>query len=123
VCKASKRKKDKQRGADIETLGRNFIVGELLRAGLNCAVPIWDTGVDVIAWAGGSTTFVPLQLKTTLGQLSPKWCVDVTAGDENQNRYSPASATGDTLDLQQIVRNATNRVHRHRITLSPLQGT
>lgn len=68
-----KAKKNKKRGADIETLGRNFIVGELLRAGLNCAVPVWDTGIDVIAWTEGSATFVPLQLKTTLGQRFGIW--------------------------------------------------
>ena len=57
--------KDKQ---VVELLGRNRLVDELLRAGLEVAFPLRDRGIDLIAYADkgqGVQTFVakPIQMK------------------------------------------------------------
>lgn len=54
----------------VEILGRNQLVGELLRAGLEVSVPVRDRGIDVIAYADLFTTvpaFVarPIQMKAS----------------------------------------------------------
>jgi hypothetical protein len=35
----------------VELLGRNHLVGELLRAGLEVSLPLRDRGIDLIAYA------------------------------------------------------------------------
>jgi hypothetical protein len=57
----------KTRGRTIELAGRHYLASQLLAAGLHVAEPIVDVGVDLIMWAEGSTSFVPLQLKCTEG--------------------------------------------------------
>jgi hypothetical protein len=57
----------------IELLGRNRLIDELLRAGLEVALPIRDRGIDLIAYADtgeGVTTFAarPIQMKAASGQ-------------------------------------------------------
>jgi hypothetical protein len=52
----------------VELLGRNRLVDELLRAGLEVAFPLRDRGIDLIAYADkgqGVQTFVakPIQMK------------------------------------------------------------
>jgi hypothetical protein len=57
----------------IELLGRNRLVDELLRAGLEVALPLRDRGIDLIAYADsgeGVPAFVgrPIQMKAASGQ-------------------------------------------------------
>lgn len=57
----------------IELLGRNRLVDELLRAGLEVALPIRDRGIDLIAYADtgeGVTAFAarPIQMKAASAQ-------------------------------------------------------
>jgi hypothetical protein len=52
----------------LELLGRNYLVAELLRAGLEVGLPIRDRGVDLIAYADLNervSTFIarPIQMK------------------------------------------------------------
>lgn len=52
----------------VEIIGRHWLVGELLRAGLEVAVPVRDRGVDLIVYSGedrdpGSFVARPIQLK------------------------------------------------------------
>ncbi len=54
----------------IEILGRNRLVGELLAAGLEVAIPLRDRGIDLIAYvdlAAKASKFaaVPIQMKAT----------------------------------------------------------
>ena len=57
----------------IEIIGRNRLVNELLRAGLEVARPERDRGIDLIAYADLSPTvqsFIarPIQMKAASGQ-------------------------------------------------------
>ena len=52
----------------IELIGRNQLTAELLRAGLEVALPLRDRGIDLIAYADTGTdvatfTAVPIQMK------------------------------------------------------------
>jgi hypothetical protein len=52
----------------IEVLGRNRLVDEILRAGLEVALPVRDRGIDIIAYADidariSSFVGVPIQMK------------------------------------------------------------
>ena len=56
--------------ADHRTLGRNRLIDELLRAGLEVALPIRDRGIDLIVYADlgpGVAQFaaVPIQMKAS----------------------------------------------------------
>jgi len=57
--------KDPNHGNIIETLGRNHLIAQLIEDGVHAAVPMWDQGVDLLAYYGGDGKFVarPLQLK------------------------------------------------------------
>lgn len=62
----------------VEILGRDRLVGELLRAGLEVAVPIRDRGIDLIAYADIDEriqNFVakPIQLKAALKRSFGVW--------------------------------------------------
>ena len=69
------------RGVDsqlVEILGRNRLVNELLRAGLEVAVPIRDRGVDLVAYADVDErikVFVarPIQMKAALRRSFGVW--------------------------------------------------
>jgi hypothetical protein len=57
----------------VELIGRHYLMAELLRAGLEVAVPIRDRGIDLIAYAdidARITRFVscPIQMKATMGR-------------------------------------------------------
>lgn len=49
----------------IEMLGRNHLIAQLVGDGVHAATPLWDQGVDLIAYYKGQTGLVarPLQLK------------------------------------------------------------
>jgi hypothetical protein len=49
----------------IELLGRNHLVAQLIEDDVHAAVPMWDQGVDLLAYYGGTDRLVarPLQLK------------------------------------------------------------
>src|SRR5688572_7757316 len=52
----------------IELIGRNFLTAELLRAGVEVAIPVRDRGIDLIAYidldsANGRFLCRPIQLK------------------------------------------------------------
>src|SRR5205085_571466 len=59
-------------GQIVELRGRNWLVGELLRAGLEVARPERDRGIDLIAYADLDATgrFVarPIQMKAATGR-------------------------------------------------------
>lgn len=62
----------------VEILGRNRLVNELLRAGLEVAVPIRDRGVDLVAYADVDERikeFVarPIQMKAALRRSFGVW--------------------------------------------------
>jgi hypothetical protein len=51
----------------IEVLGRNHLIAQLIEDGVHAAVPLWDQGVDLLAYyehAGGLVAR-PLQLKVS----------------------------------------------------------
>jgi len=57
----------------IEILGRNRLIDELLRAGLEVALPLRDRGIDLIAYSDSGeniTAFVgkPIQMKAASGE-------------------------------------------------------
>src|SRR5688500_2541417 len=57
----------------VELLGRNRLVDELLRAGLEVALPIRDRGVDLIAYADlgpqlSAFAACPIQMKACSGR-------------------------------------------------------
>lgn len=57
----------------IEILGRNRLVSELIRAGLEVAFPIRDRGIDLIAYGdrlhpGRAFPAVPIQMKCALNK-------------------------------------------------------
>lgn len=65
-------------GQLVEILGRGRLVGELLRAGLEVALPTRDRGVDLIAYADLGeriSKFVakPIQMKAALGRSFGVW--------------------------------------------------
>lgn len=45
----------------MELIGRILLVGELLRDGLEVALPERDRGIDLIAYVEGDQTGVPLR--------------------------------------------------------------
>ena len=52
----------------VELLGRNLLISELIRAGLEVALPLRDRGVDLVAYADQATAVqsfvaVPIQMK------------------------------------------------------------
>lgn len=51
----------------IELLGRNHLIASLVEDGVCAAVPLWDKGIDLIAYfddpTRGRTVFRPMQLK------------------------------------------------------------
>jgi hypothetical protein len=49
----------------IEMLGRNHLITQLIEDDVNVAIPLWDQGVDLIAYYKGTDGLVarPLQLK------------------------------------------------------------
>ncbi|HZL27829.1 MAG TPA: hypothetical protein VFC39_14985 [Acidobacteriaceae bacterium] len=51
----------------IELLGRNHLIAQLIKGGVHAALPMWDQGVDLIAYYEGERGFVarPLQLKVS----------------------------------------------------------
>jgi len=54
----------------IEIIGRNLLITDLLRSGVEVARPERDRGVDLIAYLDKDSTFmaVPMQLKATSGE-------------------------------------------------------
>lgn len=69
------------RGVDgqvVEILGRDRLVAELLRAGLEVALPLRDRGIDLIAYADlddrvGSFVARPIQMKASLKRSFGVW--------------------------------------------------
>ncbi len=57
--------KDPNHANKIEMLGRNYLVEQLIEDGIHAAVPMWDQGVDLIAYYSNENGLVarPLQLK------------------------------------------------------------
>jgi len=57
--------KDPNHSNIIEMLGRNHLIGQLIEDGVHAAVPMWDQGVDLLAYYGteGGLIARPLQLK------------------------------------------------------------
>jgi hypothetical protein len=57
--------KDPNHANVIELLGRNHLIVQLLEGDVHAAVPMWDQGVDLIAYYGGNGQLIarPLQLK------------------------------------------------------------
>lgn len=54
----------------IELLGRNHLIGELLKAGLEVATPLRDKGVDLIAYADTDTfSACPIQMKAASAEV------------------------------------------------------
>lgn len=49
----------------MELLGRNHLIVQLLEANVHAAAPMWDQGVDLVAYYGGVDRFIarPLQIK------------------------------------------------------------
>jgi hypothetical protein len=65
-------------GQAVEILGRNRLIDELLRAGLEVAVPIRDRGIDLIAYADVDarvSNFVarPIQMKAASRRSFGVW--------------------------------------------------
>ncbi len=53
----------------IEIIGRNRLIDELLRAGLEIAVPLRDRGIDLIVYADLPAFFArPIQMKAASGR-------------------------------------------------------
>jgi hypothetical protein len=57
--------KDPNHGNVIELLGRNHLIVQLLKGGIHAAAPMWDQGVDLLAYLGGKDHVIarPLQIK------------------------------------------------------------
>ena len=58
----------------IEIIGRNWLVNELVQAGLEVALPVRDRGIDLIAYADLGTrvpsfTACPIQMKAATARL------------------------------------------------------
>jgi hypothetical protein len=53
----------------IEIVGRNFLVNELLRGGVEVARPERDRGVDLIAYLDSPFCAVPIQMKAATGEV------------------------------------------------------
>jgi len=51
----------------IEVLGRNHLIAQLIEDDVDAAVPLWDKGVDLLAYYAGAKRLVarPLQLKVS----------------------------------------------------------
>jgi hypothetical protein len=59
--------KDPNHANIIEVLGRNHLIAQLIEGGVHAAVPLWDQGVDLLAYYGhaGGLVARPLQLKVS----------------------------------------------------------
>ena len=59
--------KDPNHANKIEMLGRNHLIAQLVKADVHVAVPMWDQGVDLIAYYESKSGFIarPLQLKAS----------------------------------------------------------
>jgi hypothetical protein len=66
--------KDPNHANIIEMLGRNHLITQLIEDRVNVAIPLWDQGVDLVAYYQGEGRLVarPLQLK--VAELS-RWGV------------------------------------------------
>lgn len=53
----------------VEIIGRNWLVSELVRAGLEAAEPVRDNGVDLLASASDYSWTQPLQVKTSRDRM------------------------------------------------------
>jgi hypothetical protein len=52
-------------GRFVETYGRLIVAESLLQAGFECAEPVQDHGIDLVAFSGLSGKFVTIQLKAS----------------------------------------------------------
>ena len=52
-----------------EVINRNLLVSELIRLGYNAYLPVYDRGVDLIAYRNDGASIVPIQLKG-------RWMID-----------------------------------------------
>ena len=59
--------KDPNHSNIIEVLGRNHLIAQLMEDDVHAAVPLWDQGVDLLAYYAGAERLVarPLQLKVS----------------------------------------------------------
>ncbi|MEO7027811.1 MAG: hypothetical protein ABI147_00215 [Acidobacteriaceae bacterium] len=64
----------------VEMLGRNHLIAQLIVEGVHVALPLWDQGVDLVAYYRGQDGFVarPLQLKVA---EATRWGLDVKYAD------------------------------------------
>ena len=82
----------------IELLGRNRLIDQLLRAGLEVAQPLRDCGVDLIVYSGPRVPFMarPIQMKAASGMsfsLDRKYakfpdlilCIRLASGRREEN--------------------------------------
>jgi hypothetical protein len=72
--------KDPNQTNIIEVLGRNHLVAQLIEDGVHAAIPLWDQGVDLIAYFQGNPSLVarPIQLKVA---ETSRWSVDKNYAD------------------------------------------
>jgi len=59
--------KDPNHANIVEVLGRNHLIAQLIGGGVHAAAPLWDQGVDLLAYYGhaGGLVARPLQLKVS----------------------------------------------------------
>ena len=50
----------------VELIGRNWLISELVRVGLEVATPVRDNGVDLLVSRADYSWSQPLQVKTPL---------------------------------------------------------
>lgn len=80
----------------VELLGRNLLVSELLRSGIEVARPERDRGVDLIAYLDkdleqGRFTAVPMQMKASQGtsiSVSDKFGNVASRAHTNEDRFT-----------------------------------
>ena len=72
--------KDPNHANIIEVLGRNHPIAQLIEDNFHAAVPLWDQGVDLLAYDGrsGGLAARPLQLKVAEGS---RWGVQTKYAD------------------------------------------
>ncbi len=66
--------KDPNHANIIEVLGRNHLIAQLVGDGIRAALPLWDQGVDLIAYYQSATGMIarPIQVKVA---ESSRWGV------------------------------------------------
>jgi hypothetical protein len=72
--------KDPNHSNVIEVLGRNHLIAQLVEDDVHAAIPLWDQGVDLVAYFQGAAGLIarPIQLKVA---ESSRWGLDKKYAD------------------------------------------